>query len=283
MNSTKQLAAFFAWPGNMADGRARPALSVVAPMFNEEGGAALLVREIAAALNGVEHEIIIVDDSSTDATREALREAQLEFSQLRLLVHERNAGQSRALRSGVLAARAQVIAMLDGDGQNDPADIPAMLAVLTDADPRVAMASGERVNRQDSAARKAASGLANGLRKRLLNDGAADTGCGLKVFYREAFLRLPFFDHMHRYLPALMRREGFEVVFAPVSHRPRLYGRSKYTNFGRLVVAIRDLLGVVWLGARARSPQSVLEESISEVQPGEVCDKVTSDRQLGER
>lgn len=237
---------------------ASPAISIVAPMYNEAGGVAQLVDEIAAALNHMEHEIIIVDDASTDDTLSKLREAQKRHARLRILRHERNAGQSRALRTGVLAARAGLVAMLDGDGQNDPADIPRLLARLeeTGAD----MAAGERLGRQDAAAKKWASRAANAFRRRVLRDGAADTGCGLKVFRREAFLRLPYFDHMHRYLPALMRREGYEVVFASVSHRARAHGASKYSNFGRLMVAFRDILGVMWLLARAKSPGNVRED-----------------------
>lgn len=235
-----------------------PAISVVAPMYNEAGGASELVDEIAKALGDIDHEIIIVDDASTDDTPSKLREAQKRHPQLRVLRHERNAGQSRALRTGVLAARAELVAMLDGDGQNDPADIPALLARLeqTGAD----MAAGERLGRKDTAAKKWASRAANAFRRRILRDGAADTGCGLKVFRREAFLRLPYFDHMHRYLPALMRREGYAVVFAPVSHRARAHGASKYSNFGRLMVAFRDVLGVMWLLARAKSPGKVTED-----------------------
>lgn len=238
-----------------------PSLSVVAPMFNEAGGAAALAAEIAAALAGVDHEIIIVDDASTDGTLDALRAARAGLPQLRILRHQRNAGQSRAIRTGVLAARGAVVAMLDGDGQNDPADIPALYRMLMESEGRLAMVAGERRGRQDSAAKKAASRAANAIRRALLNDGAADTGCGLKVFRREAYLRLPYFDHMHRYLPALMAREGFGAAFAPVSHRARAHGASKYTNIGRALVAVRDLLGVMWLKARARQPGEISEEA----------------------
>ena len=250
-------------PGVSGRARGAPALSVVAPMYNEAGGAAALVDEIAAALRDIDHEIIIVNDCSTDETLEALRKARARHPQLRALSHEVNAGQSRAIQTGVLAARAPVVATLDGDGQNNPADIPALYAALTapDAAGALAMTAGERRARQDSAAKKWASKFANGLRKRLLKDGADDTGCGLKVFYRSAFLRLPYFDHMHRYLPALMRRDGREVVFIPVSHRARAHGVSKYTNFGRLMVGMRDLIGVAWLMNRARSPGRVREDA----------------------
>ncbi|WP_375201991.1 glycosyltransferase family 2 protein [Hyphococcus sp.] len=237
-----------------------PAISVVAPMHNEAGGAGALADEIAAALNGVDHEIIMVDDASTDETVETLKAARTRHPQLRILRHEKNAGQSRAVRTGILAARAPVIATLDGDGQNDPADIPALYEKLMDGGDRLAMVAGERRGRQDSQAKKIASRAANAIRRRLLNDGSADTGCGLKLFKREAFLRLPYFDHIHRYLPALMVREGYEVAFAPVSHRARAHGVSKYTNFGRALVAVRDLMGVMWLNARARQPGRVEEE-----------------------
>lgn len=242
--------------------RAAPRLSIVAPMYNEAGGAAALIDEIAAALGDIDHEIVIVDDCSTDETVDVLREACRRHPQLRVIIHERNAGQSRAIETGVIAARAPAVATLDGDGQNDPADIPVLYAVLTakDASANLAMVAGERRKRQDSAAKKWASKLANGLRRRLLDDGANDTGCGLKVFRRQAYLRLPYFDHMHRYLPALMRRDGHQVVFAPVAHRARAHGVSKYTNFGRLMVGVRDLFGVVWLMNRARSPGRIREE-----------------------
>lgn len=253
-------AALFAWTGG-APAPAAPQISVVAPMFNEEAGAGELVREIAAALAHVAHEIVVVDDGSTDATLEVLRRERETTPQLRIVAHAKNAGQSRAVRTGVLAARASVIATLDGDGQNDPADIPALHAALTraDAPPLLALVGGERRRRRDGPAKRWASKIANAVRSRLLKDGAADTGCGLKVFYREAFLRLPGFDHMHRYLPALMRREGFQVAFLPVNHRPRVHGRSKYTNLGRLAVAFHDLLGVMWLNDRARSPKEISE------------------------
>lgn len=238
-----------------------PMISVIAPMHNEAGGAAALAEEIAAALSGFDHEIILVDDASTDETFSVLKAARAGLPQLRVLRHQKNAGQSRAIRTGVLAARAAIIAMLDGDGQNDPADIPALYRQLMESNGRFAMVAGERQGRQDSAAKKTASRAANAIRRKLLKDGSADTGCGLKIFRREAFLRLPYFDHMHRYLPALMAREGAGVGFAPVSHRPRAHGSSKYTNMGRALVAIRDLMGVMWLAARARNPGEISEEA----------------------
>lgn len=238
-----------------------PVLSVIAPMFDEEGGAEALIGEISGALGTVAHEIIAVDDCSRDNTRAALLCAKARYPTLRVLAHGRNAGQSRAVRTGILAARSAVIVTIDGDGQNDPADIPALFEALTrhGASNLLAMVGGERRSRQDTASKRGASALANSVRRRLLNDGAADTGCGLKAFYREAFLRLPYFDHSHRYLPALMLREGFEVEFLPVNHRARGHGASKYTNLGRLAVAFRDLSGMVWLKARARSPVTISE------------------------
>jgi len=236
-----------------------PDISVVVPVYNEEGAAPALAREIAAAFVGANAEIVFVDDASRDATRAALTALAAEIPALRLVTHARNAGQSRAIRTGVLAARAPIVVMLDGDGQNDPADAPALAAALAAGPPRLGLVGGERQKRQDTAAKRWASKIANGVRRRLLDDGAADTGCGLKAFRREAFLALPYFDHMHRYLPALMQREGWEVAFRPVSHRPRTTGASKYTNLGRLAAAASDLVGVMWLRSRARDPGAIGE------------------------
>ena len=230
-------------------------------MYNEEGNAEALVREIFAAVGAMDAEIVVVDDASTDGTRGLLVDLKAAVPILRVLGHVHNAGQSRAVRTGILGAQGQIIATLDGDGQNVPGDIPRLFDQLIrdDAPDLLAMVAGERQKRQDSQAKLVASRAANGIRKSLLNDSANDTGCGLKVFYRDAFLRLPYFDHIHRYLPALMGREGFQVEFAPVAHRPREHGSSKYTNFGRAAVAVRDLLGVTWLNARARRPQEIEE------------------------
>jgi dolichol-phosphate mannosyltransferase len=227
------------------------AISVVVPVKDEAGNVAALAREIAAATVGeADAEIIFVDDGSSDGTREALAALKNELPQLRILSHSRNAGQSRAIRTGVLAARHPLIVTLDGDGQNDPADIPKLLEVIR-GDGRVGMVSGVRVKRRDTWSRRAASRLGNAVRGWLLNDDAVDTGCGLKAFRREIFLDLPYFDHMHRFLIALVRREGFAVRFVAVNHRPRLAGKSKYTNFGRMLVSGSDLLGVRWLQRRA--------------------------------
>lgn len=234
-----------------------PEISVVVPVYNEAENVAMLVAEIDAALAGRPYEMIFVNDASADETESVLRGLKDTYAELRVISHRNNAGQSRAVRSGVFAAKAPIIATLDGDGQNDPADIPALFTQLTrkDAPDNLHLVGGRRAKRQDSAAKKMASKFGNSIRKGLLKDKADDTGCGIKLFSREAFLRLPFFDHIHRYIPALMIREGYEIEFADVNHRPRAHGVSKYTNFGRLLVSIADLRGVMWLNRRARNPQ----------------------------
>ena len=236
-----------------------PDYSIVVPVFDEGGAAPALAREIAAAFAGENHEIIFIDDASRDDTKALLTALKTEIPQLRVLGHRKNSGQSRAVRSGVLAARAPIIVTLDGDGQNDPADAPRLARALKAAPPELALVGGERVKRQDSSAKRLASKFGNGVRKRMLKDTANDTGCGLKAFRREAFLRLPYFDHIHRYIPALMLREGYQVDFQPVNHRHRESGVSKYTNFGRLKASVSDLLGVMWLQTRLRNPQGVDE------------------------
>jgi dolichol-phosphate mannosyltransferase len=230
-------------------------LSIVVPVKDEAGNVVPLAREIAAALKGERYEMIFVDDGSHDATITELLAARDQLP-LRVLAHGKNLGQSRALRTGVRAAKAHIIATLDGDGQNDPADIPNLVSAFHAAagNPAVAMVAGERRKRQDSWKKRIASRYANRLRRWLLSDNAQDTGCGLKVFRREAFLALPYFDHMHRYLITLMLREGYEVRFMPVGHRPRGAGRSKYGVWDRLAVGISDLVGVMWLKRRFRGP-----------------------------
>lgn len=234
-----------------------PHLSVVVPVYNEEENVAKLVDEIAVALQGQAYEMIFVNDASSDGTLEKLRGLKAKYPALRPISHHKNAGQSRAVRSGVMAAKGGYIATLDGDGQNDPADIPALYAQITrqDAPEALALVGGRRAKRQDSWTKKIASRFGNGVRKKLLKDKADDTGCGLKVFTREAFLRLPFFDHVHRYIPALMLREGYDIEFCDVNHRHREFGVSKYTNLGRFMVSIADLRGVMWLNRRARNPE----------------------------
>ncbi len=228
-------------------------LSVVVPVFNEQDNVAPLVREIVAALRGrAAFEIVYVDDHSRDGTLAALRALKAQTPELRVLRHERQSGQSTAIRSGVKAARGAWIATLDGDGQNDPADIPKLLAARDAASPDVRLFAGWRVNRQDSGSKRWASKWANAIRARLLRDDTPDTGCGLKLFERAAFLDLPYFDHMHRFLPALMQRAGWKTVSVPVGHRPRTAGVSKYNNLQRALVGISDLRGVAWLIRRSR-------------------------------
>lgn len=231
-------------------------LSVVAPIFNEAEGAPDLVREIAAALAGRSFEIVFVDDCSRDDSRARLQAIKAEVPQFRLIGHRRNAGQSRAIRTGIQQARGRVIATLDGDGQNDPADIPALVRQLTrpDAPEGLALVQGKRVKRQDTLWKKVGSRLANRVREAMLRDGSEDSGCGIKAFYRDVFLDLPYFDHMHRYMPALFANEGWKVEFMPVNHRARTFGKSNYTNWGRLKVAWDDMRGVMWLARRRRNP-----------------------------
>jgi len=236
-----------------------PDISVVVPVHDERGAAGPLAREIAAAFEGRSYEMVFVDDASRDGTLDELRGLMAELPALRVLSHGANAGQSRAVRTGVLAARAAIIVTLDGDGQNPPADAPKLADLLASSPSSVALVGGRRVRRQDSEAKRQASLWANRIRRKLLGDDADDTGCGLKAFRRDAFLRLPYFDHLHRYLPALMIREGYRNLYLDVDHRHRETGRSKYTNGGRLAASLTDLLGVMWLKSRSRRPGAISE------------------------
>lgn len=232
-------------------------LSVVIPVRNEAPNIAPLVAEIRAALDGrLDYEIVYVDDGSGDDTATVIRDLARGFPRLRLLRHRRSFGQSAAIRSGVKAARAPWIATLDGDGQNDPADIPRLWAIAqaAPAAPPLLVA-GHRQKRRDSAMKRLSSRIANAVRSKLLGDGTPDTGCGLKLFRRELFLDLPFFDHIHRFLPALVRRQGGRTVSVIVNHRPRERGRSNYGTLDRLFVGIADLIGVMWLMRRAKNPE----------------------------
>lgn len=239
-----------------------PELSVVIPVCNEAGNVGPLAAEIGAALAGRRHEILFVDDGSTDATAESVRRARAAGQpQIRLLRHSVRSGQSAAICTGVRAARAAWVATLDGDGQNDPADIPKLLAARDapgNGDVRLFM--GHRVTRRDTVWRRVQSRIANGVRAWLLGDATPDTGCGIKLLHRATFLELPHFDHMHRFLPALHRRAGVRVISVPVSHRPRAGGTSKYGMFDRLWVGIVDLFGVMWLTRRHRPGLAVREE-----------------------
>lgn len=232
-------------------------LSVVVPVRNEADNVLPLVEEIHAALDGqAEFELIYVDDGSTDATVQQLAQAQAAYPRLRVVRHARSYGQSTAIATGVRVARHPWIATLDGDRQNHPADLPKLLDALRPGRraPGLAMVVGWRTARHDSAVRRLSSRIANGVRARLLHDETPDTGCGIKVFPRELFLRLPFFDHIHRFLPALVQREGGQVVSVPVRHRERPAGTSKYGIHNRLWVGIVDLFGVMWLQRRAMRP-----------------------------
>jgi dolichol-phosphate mannosyltransferase len=234
-------------------------LSVVVPVFNEQGNIPPLLAEIAAALRGrADFEIVYVDDASKDDSLAVLIRAKTLYPELRVIRHAQQSGQSAAIRNGVKAARGAWIATLDGDGQNDPADIPKLIALRAEAPATIKLFAGWRVNRQDSGSKRWASRWANAIRARLLRDDTPDTGCGIKLFERAAFLDLPYFDHMHRYLPALMQRAGWRVKSVPVNHRPRGSGASKYNNLNRALVGIADLRGVSWL--IKRSKRTAVEE-----------------------
>ena len=231
-------------------------LSVVVPVFNERDNLAALVKEIVSALRGrVAFEVIYVDDHSADDSPQVLAALRSEFPELRILRHDRQSGQSTAIRTGAKAARGAWIATLDGDGQNDPADINRLLLARDAASSQIKLFAGWRVQRQDNASKRWASRWANAIRSRMLHDDTPDTGCGIKLFERAAFLDLPYFDHMHRYLPALMQRAGWQTVSVPVHHRGRSAGVSKYNNLGRAWVGLRDLRGVAWLITRSRVSQ----------------------------
>lgn len=233
-------------------------VSVVVAVNNEEGACVQVATEIdtvfKAGLGEGGYEVIFVDDKSSDQTLKLLSQLQMSMPALRVLHHERNVGKSGGVRTGVFAARSGIIVMLDGDGQNPAADALNLAQILLNESPEVGMVAGERARRQDTASKKWASRWANGIRKRMLNDGSDDTGCGIKAIRREVFLRLPYFDNMHRYIPALVNREGFQSRFETVGDRPRTTGHSKYTNIGRLWVALSDLPGVMWLNRRYRNP-----------------------------
>ncbi|HEX9159083.1 MAG TPA: glycosyltransferase family 2 protein [Rhizomicrobium sp.] len=237
------------------------ALSVVVPLKDEAENVAPLAREIVAAVGRDNVELLFIDDGSSDDTLARLLDMKVEFPSLRIIRHSRNAGQSRALRTGVRAARAGIVVTLDGDGQNDPADIAKVLAPFHAAGDaaRIGMVSGIRVRRRDSIVKRLASRLANRFRRWMLNDSATDIGCGLKAFRRDVYLALPYFDHMHRYLAALVQREGYDVRFVAVGHRRRMHGKSKYGVWDRLVVGLHDIFGVLWLKKRFRAAVEVTE------------------------
>ena len=232
-------------------------LSVVIPVKNEQDNILPLLGEIHAALDGrYDYEVIYVDDGSDDATPRVLDEARARYPRLRVLRHAQSYGQSTAVRSGVMAAHADWIATLDGDGQNDPADIPRLMAAMQSPDrpPELKLIAGWRKNRRDTWLKRISSKVANAVRSTLLKDNTPDTGCGLKLFERKLFLELPYFDHMHRFLPALVQRAGAQVRSVEVHHRHRERGVSNYGLHNRLWVGIVDLFGVGWLQRRAKRP-----------------------------
>lgn len=236
-------------------------VSLVVPVHNEEENILPLLTEIEAALGEIDHEVIYVDDGSTDGTLARLREAAAAIPSLRIVRHATACGQSTAVMTGVRHARAPWVATLDGDGQNDPADIPKMLAVAlrgngSTQNPLLCVC-GYRKTRRDTWLKRLSSRIANRVRSALLKDDTPDTGCGLKVFFREAFLTLPHFDHMHRFLPALFLRIGGAITSVEVNHRERTRGVSKYGLFNRLWVGIVDICGVAWLQRRARVPKII--------------------------
>jgi dolichol-phosphate mannosyltransferase len=237
-----------------------PGFSLVVPLRNEEGAIDALVEGIAAVLGSRSYELLLVDDGSTDRTREKCLSLASRDPRIRVLGHPASAGQSAALHSGVLAARAPIIATLDGDGQNPPENLPRLIAPLTgpDADPACGLVAGQRVGRKDTLSKRLASRFANALRSAVLRDGTRDTGCGLKAFRRDAFLALPYFNHMHRYLPALFARDGWAVRLVDVTHAPRKTGRSNYGNLDRALVGIVDLVGVAWLIRRRKRAKAAL-------------------------
>jgi len=238
-----------------------PAVSVVVPVRNEAGNIAPLVGEIARALDGQwSFEVVYVNDGSSDGTEAELKRLMAQHAWLRRVHHRQSCGQSAAVCTGVAAARGAMVATIDGDGQNDPAFIPAMLRALEAGAPRVALIAGQRVGRKASGFKKMQSRIANSVRSTVLRDGTRDTGCGLKAFRRDVFLRLPYFDGLHRFLPALIKREGFAVGYVDVVDRPRGAGVSNYGMWDRLWVGILDLAGVWWLIRRRKRVPEIVED-----------------------
>src|ERR1700759_4730989 len=237
-----------------------PAISIVVPVRNEADNIAPLVAEIDAALDGRwPYEIVYVNDGSTDATAERLASIMKDRTNLRQMRHATSGGQSAAVRPGVRAARGDIVATVAGDGQNNPAFLPALISAVESGGERTGLAAGQRVGRKDTGFKKLQSRIANRVRNAILHDGTRDTGCGLKAFRREVFLALPYFDGLHRFLPALVRREGYGIVYVDVVDRPRHSGVSNYGFFDRLWIGIMDLAGVWWLIRRKKPTPDVTE------------------------
>ena len=238
----------------------QPSVSIVVPVRNEADNIAPLIEEISAALDGRwAYEIIYVNDGSTDATGERIAAIMQQRDNLRQLRHAKSTGQSAAVRSGVRAARGAIVATLDGDGQNNPAFLPDLISAVENGTGRIGLAAGQRVGRKDTGFKKFQSRVANGVRNAILKDGTRDTGCGLKAFQREVFLMMPYFDGLHRFLPALVRREGYDIAYVDVIDRPRHSGVSNYGFFDRLWIGIMDLAGVWWLIRRKKPTPDVTE------------------------
>ena len=240
-----------------------PAISVVVPVRNEAGNIAPLVAEIATALAGRAFEIVYVTDGSQDTTDDELRALMAQHPWLRQIRHAQSCGQSAAVRTGVAAARAPIVVTLDGDGQNDPAFIPALIAAFAAGGARCGLIAGQRLGRKDTGFKKLQSRIANGVRSAVLKDGTRDTGCGLKAFRREVFLALPYFDGLHRFLPALIRREGYDIGYVDVVDRSRRHGTSNYGFFDRLWIGILDLAGVWWLIRRKKRVPDAQEVTLA--------------------
>jgi len=238
-----------------------PAVAVVVPVRNEAGNIEPLIREIAQALDGQwPFEVVYVNDGSTDGSEAEFKRLMVQYPWLRRVRHQQSCGQSAAVRSGVSAARAALIVTIDGDGQNDPAFIPALLRRLESGAPRIGLVAGQRVKRKSGGFKKLQSRIANAVRDAVLRDGTRDTGCGLKAFRRDVFLRLPYFDGLHRFLPALVKREGYEIGYLDVVDRPRGAGVSNYGMWDRLWVGILDLAGVWWLIRRKKRIPEIVED-----------------------
>lgn len=234
-----------------------PDVSVVLPAKDEVECIVAVLRDIASAMSGISHEIVVVDDGSSDGTDNAALSLRMEIPQLRLIRHAKACGQSAALRSGVQAAVGRIIATLDADGQNPPSNLPRLLEPFLgpNADPGLGIVQGQRLKRQDTWSKKIGSKIANRIRGALLHDGVRDSGCGMKAFPRSAYLNLAYFDHLHRFMPAMIKREGLRVQVMDVTHSERTAGASKYNNLQRALVGIVDLLGVAWLMRRRKLPQ----------------------------
>ncbi len=234
-----------------------PPFSIIIPAYNEAENVGPLAREILHVLpDNAVFEVIFIDDASTDSTAQAVLELHTEDARIRLVRHRRNAGQSAAIKNGAKVARYDWLVTMDGDGQNDPADIPKLFTLLDNApaEPPLGLLGGLRLKRQDVFARRLVSRTANAIRQAVLHDNCRDTGCSLKAIRRELLIDLPNFRGLHRYLPALAPAYGYATRFIDVNHRARAAGTSKYTNWGRALVAVRDLLGVLWLRSRASAP-----------------------------